>query len=83
MSEILNGQSRKINDGHASNLATPGMADTTGLWFAVAVLCAFIAAGTIVYRTGNSDGGPVVMAADGASRTAALSAPVGVPPIAR
>jgi uncharacterized lipoprotein YmbA len=30
-------------------------ADATGLWFAVVVLCAFLAAGVIVYRNANSD----------------------------
>jgi hypothetical protein len=29
--------------------------DATGLWFAVVVLCAVLAAGVIVYRTGNAD----------------------------
>ena len=30
-------------------------ADAPGLWFAAAGLCAFLAAGAIVYQTGNSD----------------------------
>ncbi len=30
-------------------------ADATGFWFAAVVLCAVLAAGVIVYRTGNSD----------------------------
>jgi uncharacterized lipoprotein YmbA len=29
--------------------------DATGLWFTVVVLCAVLAAGVIVYRTGNAD----------------------------
>jgi uncharacterized lipoprotein YmbA len=30
-------------------------ADATGFWFAALVLCAVLAAGVIVYQTGNSD----------------------------
>ncbi len=30
-------------------------ADAMGFWFAAVVLCAVLAAGVIVYRTGNSD----------------------------
>jgi hypothetical protein len=29
--------------------------DTMGLWFAALVICAVLAAGVIVYQTGNSD----------------------------
>jgi uncharacterized lipoprotein YmbA len=30
-------------------------ADATGFWFAAVVLCAALAAGVIVYQTGNTD----------------------------
>lgn len=37
-------------------LERQNVADATGLWFAAAVICAFLAAGVIVYWTANSEG---------------------------
>ncbi|HEY2527829.1 MAG TPA: hypothetical protein VGJ20_07755 [Xanthobacteraceae bacterium] len=52
---------------------TEGSTDTAGLCFAAAALCAFLAAAVIVYRTGNSDSGPIVAARDSAPPVAAPS----------
>ena len=55
-------------------------ADATGFWFAAIVLCAVLAAGVIVYRTGNSD---IVTASNDAMPVAAQGDPVAPPPILR
>lgn len=39
----------------ASRRGPSNAADAMGLWFAALVLCAVLAAGVIVYQTGNSD----------------------------
>ena len=41
--------------GAFPKLEDQNAADATGLWFAAAVLCAFLAAGVIVYRTAVSE----------------------------
>jgi len=45
----------KLGRGVASRREPSNAADAMGLWFAAVVLCAVLAAGVIVYRTGNSD----------------------------
>jgi hypothetical protein len=52
--------------------------DTAGYWFLTAVLFAFIAAGIIVYRAGNTE---MQTAANYSSHPAAQSDPVTSPPI--
>jgi len=42
--------------GAVPELESQNAADATGLWFAAAVVCAFLAAGVIVYWTAMSDG---------------------------
>jgi len=37
------------------SLESGSAVDATGFWFTVVVLCAVLAAGVIVYRSGNSD----------------------------
>ena len=53
-------------------------ADATGLWFAAIVLCAVIAAGVIVYRTGNPD---IITASNDVIPSAARGNPVVPPPL--
>jgi hypothetical protein len=57
--------------------AEPGP-DAAGYWFLAAVLFAFIAAGIIVYRAGNSE---MQTAANYSSHPAAQSDPVAAPPV--
>jgi len=45
----------KLDSNLPVKLEFENRADATGLWFAAAVLFAVLAAGIIVYRTGNSD----------------------------
>lgn len=52
--------------------------DAAGYWFLAAVLFAFIAAGIIVYRAGNTE---MQTAANYSSHPAAQSDPVASPPI--
>jgi len=52
--------------------------DTAGYWFLAAVLFAFIAAGIIVYRAGDTE---MQTAANTSSHPAAQSDPVASPPI--
>ena len=52
--------------------------DAAGYWFLAAVLFAFIAAGIIVYRAGNTE---MQTAANFSSHPAAQSDPVASPPI--
>lgn len=53
-----------FNDDLPNQLEFENRADTTGLWFAAAVLFAVLAAGIIVYRTATSDNGGVRTAAN-------------------
>jgi len=55
MNERTRTQYRQFDDNLEQKLTASGTTDTTGLCFAAAVLCAFLTAGVIVYRTGNSD----------------------------
>jgi hypothetical protein len=52
--------------------------DAAGYWFLAAVLFAFLAAGIIVYRAGNTE---MQTAANYSSHPAAQSDPVASPPI--
>jgi len=47
----------KLNDksGVPSELELENTMDTSGMWFAAAVLFAVLAAGIIIYRTANDD----------------------------
>ena len=51
MENNMNNQGR----GVLPRRAPSNSADAMGLWFAALVLCAVLAAGVIVYQTGNSD----------------------------
>jgi hypothetical protein len=51
--------------------------DTTGYWFAAAVIFAFLAAGIMVYRTGNPD----IRTASNDTAVAARASPVDLPPL--
>jgi hypothetical protein len=53
-------------------------ADAAGFWFATIVLCAVIAAGVIVYRTGNPD---IVTASNDVMPSAARGNPLAPPPL--
>lgn len=53
--------------GVAPRRTPSNSADAMGLWFAALVLCAVLAAGVIVYQTGNSD---LVTASNEAAPTA-------------
>jgi hypothetical protein len=64
------GLERRLDDGRAT--------DAAGYWFLAAVLFAFIAAGIIVYRAGNTE---MQTAANYSSHPAAQSDPVASPPI--
>jgi hypothetical protein len=55
-------------------------ADATGFWFAAIVLCAVIAAGVIVYRTGNPD---IVTASNDTMPSAARGNLITPPPVLR
>jgi hypothetical protein len=55
-------------------------ADATGFWFAAIVLCAVLAAGVIVYRTGNSD---IVTASNDVTAAATPGNPLAPPPLLR
>ncbi len=55
-------------------------ADAAGFWFAAIVLCAVLAAGVIIYRTGNSD---IVSASNDATPAAAQGDPVAPQPLLR
>jgi hypothetical protein len=57
----------------SSALEFANAADATGLWFALAVVLAILAAGVIVYRSGNSD---IVTAANEPMPAAAHSDPL-------
>lgn len=62
MNERMQRQYRAGPDEPEEN--TAATTDTAGLCFAAAALCTFLAAAVIVYRTGNSDSGPIVAARD-------------------
>jgi hypothetical protein len=55
MDNATSGESYKIDADLPQKLEFENRADTTGFWFAAAVLFAVLAAGIIVYRTGNSE----------------------------
>jgi hypothetical protein len=59
------------------NLKSAATTDTIGLWFAAAVVLAFLAAGVIVYRTANQD----IRTASNDLPVAAKPGPVDAPPI--
>ena len=64
MNNQMRKQYRDIDYNLEQKLTASSTADATGLWFAAAVLCAFLTAGVIVYRTGNPDGVTVTAAND-------------------
>jgi hypothetical protein len=78
MNERMKKQYREIDYDLQRQLAAKRTPDATGLWFAAAVLCAFLTAGVIVYRTGNSD---MVTAANEPMPAAAKTGPIDAPPI--
>ena len=51
----LRKQYLKFDDETPTKIEFENAADTTGFWFAAAVLFAVLAAGIIVYRAANSD----------------------------
>ncbi len=51
MDNMAGKDDRALDTRRAANNA----ADAMGLWFAAVALCAALAAGVIVYQTGNSD----------------------------
>ena len=53
--EPLDGNSNKQSRAVAPRRELSNAADAMGLWFAAVVLGAVLAAGVIVYQTGNSD----------------------------
>jgi hypothetical protein len=53
-------------------------ADATGYWFATAVVCAFLVAGVIVYRTGNQE---IRIAGNDLAPAAAQADPLQPPPL--
>ncbi|HZC54844.1 MAG TPA: hypothetical protein VE396_02190 [Xanthobacteraceae bacterium] len=55
MDNKMNKQSRVSEPRRKLNNADANGPDIMGLWFAALVLCAVLAAGVIVYQTGNSD----------------------------
>jgi hypothetical protein len=57
----------------SSELEFANAADATGLWFALAVVLAVLAAGVIMYRSGNSD---IVTAANEPTPAATHSDPL-------
>jgi hypothetical protein len=65
--------------GYKPGLQYESRADTTGLWFAAAVLFAVVAAGVIIYRSGNSDFRTASI--EVAAPMAAHSAAAEIPPI--
>jgi hypothetical protein len=65
--------------GYKTDLQYESRTDATGLWFAAAVLFAVIAAGAIIYRSGNSDFRTASI--DTAGPMAAHSAAAEIPPI--
>jgi hypothetical protein len=71
MNERMQREYRASPDEPEEN--TAGTTDAAGLCFAAVALCTFLAAAVIVYRTGNSDAGPIVAAADSAPPVAAPS----------
>jgi len=55
MENHVNRESSEVDCKLPPRVEFENSADATGLWFAAAMLCAVLAAGVIVYRTGNSD----------------------------
>jgi hypothetical protein len=57
----MDNENTKLNshfsDDLPQKLEFENSADTTGMWFAAAILFAVLAAGIIVYRTANTDAG--------------------------
>jgi hypothetical protein len=51
----MDSKMEKQSRGFAPRRGPSNAADAMGFWFAALVLCAFFAAGVIVYRTANSD----------------------------
>jgi hypothetical protein len=71
---------REIDYNLDQQLSANNTTDATGLCFAAAVLCAFLTAGIIVYRTGNSDI-VTVTAANDVMPAAATAGPIDPAPI--
>jgi uncharacterized lipoprotein YmbA len=78
MDSEMNKQSYKLE--LPDKIEFSNAADATGFWFAAIVLCAVLAAGVIVYRTGNSD---IVTASNDAMPVAAQGGPASPPPALR
>jgi len=55
MANQLNGLESKRSYPLESPIEQENETDKVGYWFAIAALFAFVVAGVIVYRTGNSD----------------------------
>jgi len=57
MEGSMDNNGSKLNDksGVPSELELENTMDTSGMWFAAAVLFAVLAAGIIIYRTANDD----------------------------
>jgi hypothetical protein len=64
----MDNENTKLSDHFGDDLPTPlefeNRADTTGMWFAAAVLFAVLAAGIIVYRTATNENTGVRTAAN-------------------
>jgi uncharacterized lipoprotein YmbA len=75
MDSEMNKQSYKLK--LPKKLEFSNAADATGFWFAAIVLCAVLAAGVIVYRTGNSD---MVTASNDTRPSTAQGNPAAPPP---
>jgi hypothetical protein len=77
MDSQLNKQDAESDYNPESSLEHENATDATGYWFAAAVVFAFLAAGVIVYRTGNSD----IRTASNDLPVAAQSGPIDPAPI--
>jgi hypothetical protein len=55
MEGAMDSNSNKQSRAFAPRREPSNSADAMGLWFAAVVLCAVLAAGVIIYQTGNSD----------------------------
>ncbi len=80
MNERMENQYSDVDYDLDRKLTAETTADATGLWFAAAVLCAFLTAGVIVYRTGSGTG-DMVTAANDVMPAAARTGPIDPAPL--